>query len=161
MTGHDGKRYIEPFRPALALKEVKYVGEPVALVVAQTLAQARDALAGSPWAWGAQDVSPHASGAYTGEVAAGMLVEFGCRYALVGHSERRQYHGEADAVVGAKAKATLAAGMTPVACVGETLAERDAGQWQAVVGRQFDAVAAAASNGTKPTAASARARAAS
>jgi triosephosphate isomerase (TIM) len=107
------------------------------------LAQARDALAGSPWAWGAQDVSPHASGAYTGEVAAGMLVEFGCRYALVGHSERRQYHGEADAVVGAKAKAALAAGMTPVACVGETLAERDAGQWQAVVGRQFDAVAAA------------------
>jgi len=107
------------------------------------LAQARDALAGSSWTWGAQDVSPHAPGAYTGEVAAGMLAEFGCRYALVGHSERRQYHAETDDVVGAKAKAALAAGMTPVACMGETLAERDAGQWQAVVSRQFDAVAAA------------------
>ncbi|MFO1317066.1 MAG: triose-phosphate isomerase [Burkholderiales bacterium] len=107
------------------------------------LGQARDALSGSPWSWGAQDVSRHASGAYTGDVAAGMLAEFGCRYVLVGHSERRQYHGESDAEVGAKAVATLSAGMTPIACVGETLAERDAGQWQAVVGRQFDAVAAA------------------
>ncbi len=109
------------------------------------LGQARDAFAGSPWAWGAQDVSRYASGAYTGDVAAGMLAEFGCRYVLVGHSERRQYHGETDGEVGAKAKAALAAGLTPVACVGETLAERDAGQWQAVVGRQFDAVAAALS----------------
>lgn len=107
------------------------------------LGQARDALSGSPWSWGAQDVSPHASGAYTGDTAAGMLAEFGCRYVLVGHSERRQYHGESDAEVGAKAVAALAAGLTPIACVGETLAERDAGQWQAVVGRQFDAVAAA------------------
>lgn len=107
------------------------------------LAQARDALSGSPWSWGAQDVSRHASGAYTGDVAAGMLAEFGCRFVLVGHSERRQLHGESDAEVGAKAVAALAAGLTPIACVGETLAERDAGQWQAVVGRQFDAVAAA------------------
>lgn len=107
------------------------------------LAQARDALAGSPWAWGAQDVSRHAAGAFTGDVAAGMLAEFGCRFVLVGHSERRQLHGETDAEVGAKAVAALAAGLTPVACVGETLAERDAGQWQAVVARQFDAVAAA------------------
>ena len=105
------------------------------------LAQVREALAESSWTWGAQDVSRHAPGAYTGEVAAGMLAEFGCRYALVGHSERRAYHGETDDVVGAKAKAALAAGVTPVACMGETLAERDAGQWQAVVGRQFDAVA--------------------
>jgi triosephosphate isomerase len=107
------------------------------------LAQIRDVLAGSSFAWGAQDVSRHPPGAFTGEVAAGMLAEFGCRYALVGHSERRQYHGETDGVVGAKAKAALAAGVTPIACMGETLAERDAGQWQAVVGRQFDAVAAA------------------
>ena len=110
------------------------------------LSQARDALSGSPWSWGAQDVSPHAAGAYTGDVAAGMLAEFGCRYALVGHSERRQYHGETDAEVGAKAVAALAAGVTPIACVGETLAERDGGQWQAVIGRQFDAVAAALAN---------------
>ncbi|MFO1412620.1 MAG: triose-phosphate isomerase [Burkholderiales bacterium] len=106
------------------------------------LGQARDALADTPIAWGAQDVSPHASGAYTGDVSAGMLSEFGCRYVLVGHSERRQLHGETDAAVAAKAEAALAAGLTPVVCVGETLAERDsAGGWAAVVGRQFDAVA--------------------
>jgi triosephosphate isomerase len=105
------------------------------------LGQARDALAGSPIAWGAQDVSAHASGAYTGEVSAGMLAEFGCRYALVGHSERRQLHAETDAMVALKAKAALAGGLTPVVCVGETLAERDAGQTETVVGRQYDAVA--------------------
>ena len=72
-----------------------------------------------------------------------MLVEFGCRYVLAGHSERREQHGETDAVVAAKAKAALASGLRPVVCVGETLAEREAGQWQSVVGRQFDAVAEA------------------
>lgn len=108
------------------------------------LGQARDALADTPIAWGAQDVSAHASGAYTGEVSAGMLAEFGCRYVLVGHSERRQLHGETDGEVAAKAVAALAQGLTPIVCVGETLAEREgAGGWAAVVGRQFDAVAAA------------------
>jgi len=106
------------------------------------LAQAREALAGSAIGWGAQDVSAHAAGAYTGEVSAGMLVEFGCRYVLVGHSERRQFHGETDAEVGAKAAAALTAGVMPLVCMGETLAERDAGQTLAVVGRQFDAAAA-------------------
>ena len=105
------------------------------------LEQVRDALNGSPIAWGAQDVSAHVSGAFTGEVSAGMLVEFGCRYALVGHSERRQLHAESDAVVADKARAALAGGLTPVVCVGETLAERDVGQTEAVVGRQYDAVA--------------------
>jgi triosephosphate isomerase len=104
------------------------------------LAQARDALAGSGVEWGAQDVSAHAAGAYTGEVSGAMLAEFGCRYAIVGHSERRQYHGERDAEVGAKARAALAAGITPIACVGETLAERDAGATAAVVERQLGAV---------------------
>jgi triosephosphate isomerase len=107
------------------------------------LGQARDALAGSPIAWGAQDMSPFPSGAHTGDVAGGMIGEFGCRYVLVGHSERRAHHGETDAVVAVKAVAALAAGLTPVVCVGETLAERDAGQWQQVVGRQFDVIAAA------------------
>ena len=93
-------------------------------------------------AWGAQDVSMHAAGAFTGDVAGSMIAEFGCRFVLVGHSERRQRHGETDAMVAAKAKAALAAGLTPIVCVGETLAERDARHWQAVVGRQFDAVAA-------------------
>ena len=71
------------------------------------LAQVQSALAGSAVAWGAQDVSAHASGAYTGEVSAGMLAEFGCRYAIVGHSERRQLHGERDGTVAAKAKAAV------------------------------------------------------
>jgi triosephosphate isomerase len=89
---------------------------------------------------GSQDVSQHESGAFTGEVSAGMLSEFGVRYCLVGHSERRQYHGETDALVAAKAQRVLAAGMTPVVCVGETLAEREAGQTEEVVKRQLAAV---------------------
>ncbi len=106
------------------------------------LGQARDVLSGSTIAWGAQDVSAHASGAFTGEVSAGMLAEFGCRHVLVGHSERRQLHGESDGEVAAKAAAALDGGLTPIVCVGETLAEREAGQTHAVAGRQFDAVAA-------------------
>ncbi len=105
------------------------------------LAQARDVLAETPIAWGAQDVSQHASGAYTGEVSAGMIAEFGCRYVLAGHSERRQFFGETDAIVAAKARAALSTGLTPIVCVGETLAERDGGRWQQVVARQLDAVA--------------------
>jgi triosephosphate isomerase len=97
-------------------------------------------LSGSPIAWGAQDVSAQAAGAYTGEVAAAMLAEFGCRYTLVGHSERRQLHRETDAEVAAKAKAALGAGITPIVCVGETLAEREAGATDAVVLRQLGAV---------------------
>lgn len=104
------------------------------------LAQAQSALAGSPVAWGAQTVSEHVQGAYTGEVAAGMLVDFGCRYVIVGHSERRAIYGESDAVVAVKFAAAQAAGLTPILCVGETLAEREAGQTQAVVTRQLAAV---------------------
>jgi triosephosphate isomerase (TIM) len=107
------------------------------------LGQAQAALSGSPVGWGAQDVSGHAPGAYTGEVAAGMLVEFGCRYVLAGHSERRQLHGETDAIVAAKARAAFDAGITPIVCVGETLSEREANATAAVVSRQFDAVEAA------------------
>jgi triosephosphate isomerase len=112
-------------------------------VPAPYLAQAQALLAGSDVAWGAQDVSEHASGAYTGEVSAAMVAEFGCRYAIVGHSERRQYHGESDAVVGGKARAALNAGLTPIACVGETLAERERGDTEAIVARQMDALIAA------------------
>ena len=104
------------------------------------LPQAREVLAGSAVGWGAQDVSSHTVGAYTGEVSGAMLADFGCRFAIVGHSERRQYHGERDETVGAKALAALAAGVTPIACVGETLAERDAGTTGAVVERQLGAV---------------------
>ena len=84
-------------------------------------------LAGSDLRWGAQDVSAHEQGAYTGEVSAAMLAECGCRYAIVGHSERRAYHAESDQLVAEKAQAALARGVTPVVCVGETLAEREAG----------------------------------
>lgn len=89
---------------------------------------------------GAQDVSAWVSGAYTGEVSAAMLKELGCRYAIVGHSERRQYHGETDSLVADKAKAALSAGVTPIVCVGETLAEREAGHTEEVVKRQLAAV---------------------
>ena len=106
------------------------------------LAQARDVLQGSKVAWGAQDVSPHASGAHTGEVSAAMIAEFGSRYAIVGHSERRQSHGESDELVAAKATAALAGGLVPVVCVGETLAEREADATAKVVGRQIDAAIA-------------------
>jgi triosephosphate isomerase len=98
------------------------------------------ALAQAGVALGAQDVSAHASGAYTGEVAASMLAEVGCRYVLVGHSERRQYHGEDDALVARKFVAAQAAGLMPILCLGETLVERNANATEAVVGRQLDAV---------------------
>lgn len=98
--------------------------------------------AGSRLAWGAQDVSSHDIGAYTGEVAAAMLREFGCRYALVGHSERRSLHGEPDALVAEKFSALVAVGIVPVLCLGETLTERQAGETLNVVFRQLDAVLA-------------------
>lgn len=104
------------------------------------LAQVQGLLSGANIALGAQDVSAFASGAYTGEVSAAMLKDFGVRYALVGHSERRQYHGETDAVVAEKARQALASGITPIVCVGETLQEREAGQTESVVKRQLAAV---------------------
>lgn len=102
--------------------------------------QAQDLLASSAIDLGAQDVSQHAVGAFTGELSAAMLKEFGVRYAIVGHSERRLYHGETDAVVAAKTQAALANGITPIVCVGETLAEREAGHTEEVVKRQLAAV---------------------
>lgn len=97
-------------------------------------------LKGGPLAWGAQNLSEHAQGAYTGEVSAAMLAEFGCSYVIVGHSERRQLFGESDATVAAKFAAAAGQGMTPILCVGETLAERDAGRTESVVERQLMAV---------------------
>ena len=104
------------------------------------LAQLQSLLSGSAIALGAQDVSAQASGAFTGEVSGAMLREFGVRYVLVGHSERRQYHAESDELVARKAQAALASGITPVVCVGETLAQREAGETEAVVRRQLSAV---------------------
>lgn len=104
------------------------------------LAQAADCLSGSQLGWGAQNLSEHGAGAYTGEVSSAMLVEFGCRYAIVGHSERRALYGETDAQVAAKFAAARAAGLVPILCVGESLAEREAGRTEDVVARQLDRV---------------------
>lgn len=104
------------------------------------LAQAQAALTGSVVAWGAQNLSDKAQGAFTGEVSAAMLQDFGCAYVLVGHSERRSIYGESDALVAEKFAVALAAGLTPVLCVGETLEQREAGQTVAVVSAQIDAV---------------------
>ena len=109
-------------------------------VPAPYLAQVQALTAGSGIAVAAQDVAQHEAGAYTGEVSAAMLQDFGVSYVLVGHSERRQYHGETDTVVAQKAQRALAAGITPIVCVGETLQEREAGQTEAVVKRQLAAV---------------------
>jgi len=109
-------------------------------VPAPYLAQVQLLLAGTPIALGAQDVSIHSSGAYTGEVSATMLRDFGVRYCIVGHSERRQYHRESEVDVALKAKQALACGITPIVCVGETLAQREAGDTEAVVKRQLAAV---------------------
>jgi triosephosphate isomerase len=102
------------------------------------LPQCEQLLAGSAIAWGSQDVSAHnGQGAYTGEISATMLKDFGARYAIVGHSERRTYHAENDQHVAAKAKAVLAQDLIPIVCVGETRAEREAGHTEAVVQRQL------------------------
>jgi triosephosphate isomerase len=102
--------------------------------------QARRALEGSDVAMGSQDISVHESGAYTGEVSGPMLADFECKYAIVGHSERRTYHGESDALVAEKFEAALKAGLIPIFCVGETLEEREQGVTEDVIARQVDAV---------------------
>lgn len=111
-------------------------------VPAPYLGQCEQLLTGSKLAWGAQDVSPYPCGAYTGEVCASMLADFGCRYAIVGHSERRAYHAESSDLVARKTVAALQAGMTPIVCVGETLAQREAGETVAVVSAMLGAVLA-------------------
>jgi len=120
------------------------LGQPTCQVAvgvpAVYLSQCQSLLAGSVIDLAAQDVSAHDSGAYTGEVSAAMLKELGVRYAIVGHSERRQYHGETDELVASKTQRALSCGITPIVCVGETLAEREAGKTDEVVKRQLAAV---------------------
>jgi triosephosphate isomerase len=104
------------------------------------LAQAQSVLGGTSVTWGAQNLSEHAHGAFTGEVSAAMLQDFACRYVLAGHSERRSIYGESDKLVAEKFAAALASGLHPILCVGETLEQRDAGKTLEVVSAQIDAV---------------------
>ena len=103
---------------------------------------AQTQLTGTPIKWGGQDVSVHDSGAYTGEIAGAMLRDFDCHFVIIGHSERRAYHGESDQLVAEKFAAARKAGLVPILCVGETLDEREQGITEQVVGRQLDAVVA-------------------
>lgn len=122
--------------------------EAVVCVPFPYLAQAQALLAGSSIAWGAQNVSEQAKGAFTGEVSASMLLDFGCKYVIVGHSERRSLYGESDALVASKYRVAQAAGLIPILCVGESLDERESGVTEAVVARQLDAVIDAAGVGS-------------
>jgi len=106
------------------------------------LAQVQAQLQGTSIAWGAQNMSHHEEGAYTGEVAPGMLLEFGCKYVILGHSERRGIYHESDETVALKFEAAIKAGLTPILCMGETLDEREAGITEEVVARQLDVVIA-------------------
>jgi len=113
------------------------------------LSQARELLNGSNISWGAQDLCQFESGAYTGAVSASMLTDFGCRYVIVGHSERRSVFGDTNETVALKYAAALKAGLSPILCVGETLAEREAGAAEAIVGAQLDAVLVLARSGAQ------------
>ena len=104
------------------------------------LSQAQSLLQHTPVSWGAQNVSQHEKGAYTGEVSAGMLTDFGCRYVIVGHSERRALYGEDNYIVALKFKAAQAGGLIPILCVGETLDQREAAITEQVVAEQLDAI---------------------
>lgn len=104
------------------------------------LAQVQSVLGGSSLAWGGQDVSCHGEGAYTGEVSARMLADFGARFVIVGHSERRAMHHETDDEVAEKFCAAQSSGLVPILCLGETLDERESAQTHAVVRRQLAAV---------------------
>jgi triosephosphate isomerase len=121
-SGDAGKAELAVFPPAVYLMKVGGM------------------LAGSNCALGAQNVCDQETGAYTGEVAAAMLKECGCRYALVGHSERRSLYLETDQMVAARFAMAVASGLIPVLCVGETLDEREQGKTETVVARQIDAV---------------------
>jgi len=109
------------------------------------LAQTQASLEGTAIAWGGQTLSEHAEGAYTGEVSAAMLADFGCRYVIVGHSERRSLYGEGNETVAAKFVAATRAGLTPILCLGETLEQREGNVTEQVIAAQLDAVLATAS----------------
>jgi triosephosphate isomerase (TIM) len=134
-TVREAEAFVAAFLPLVAkARDVEIVLAPPFTALAAVAGK----LAGSPVALAAQNVSPEKQGAFTGEIAAGMLVELGCRYGIVGHSERRALYGEDDAVVARKAGALLAHGIRPIVCVGETLEQREQGRTNAVVSAQLE-----------------------
>lgn len=125
------------------------VDPSVELAVCPTYAhlqQALDLCAGSSLAVGAQDCSKNTDGAYTGEVSAGMLADLGCQWVILGHSERRQYHGESDSLVAEKLAVAVTAGLRPIVCVGETQEQRESGDAEAVVAAQVQGALAGQGN---------------
>jgi triosephosphate isomerase len=118
------------------VKVAEVVVCPPAIYIPETQSQ----LVGTPISWGGQDLSAHESGAYTGEIAGAMLRDFDCSYVIIGHSERRTYHGETDAVVAEKFAAARKVGLVPVLCIGETLEDRESGGAKEAVMRQVNAV---------------------
>lgn len=120
------------------------LNEPAAAVAvcppAVYISQVADSLAGSGIAWGAQNLCEQPEGAFTGEISAGMLADFGCRYVIVGHSERRALYGETDALIAAKFKAALQSDIAPILCVGESLEQRESGETLAWIENQLTAV---------------------
>ena len=136
MTIAQGLRLVEEIKAALdQLAGVEVVICPPATA----LAAVGQALAGTPWVLGGQTMHWEPQGAYTGEVSAAMLVDVGCRYVILGHSERRQFFGESDEAVGRKVRAAFDHGLIPIVCVGERLEERQAGQVETIVTRQLSA----------------------
>src|SRR5690606_11952689 len=128
LNHYEANRLVQHLAHTLSEKELAEV-EVVVLPPFTAIRSVQTAVDGDKWliGYGAQDVSPHTSGASTGEVAASMLAKLGCSYVVVGHSERRAYHHETDALVNAKVKAALAHEMAPILCVGEGLEIREAG----------------------------------
>lgn len=110
------------------------------------LEKTSEILADTNVAWGAQNVSHEQNGAFTGEISSAMLLDFGCRYVIVGHSERRTLYGEDNTLVAAKFWAALKAGLRPILCVGETLAQREAEETLSIVSSQLDAVLSLSDN---------------
>ncbi|WP_149193730.1 triose-phosphate isomerase [Luteimonas suaedae] len=141
---HGDRAFARALLDALAATDAPAGVECVVMPPFPYLGELTAAYAGRGLGFGAQDVSAHAKGAYTGEVSAAMLADVGIRHVLVGHSERRQYHGEDSALVARKFAAARQAGLVPVLCVGETLDEREAGSTEAVIAAQLAPVFEAA-----------------
>jgi triosephosphate isomerase (TIM) len=134
-TVREAEAFVDAFLPRVAnVRDVEVVIAPPFTA----LAAVGRKLAGSAVALSSQNVHPEKQGAFTGEIAAGMLAELGCRYGIVGHSERRALFGESDAFVARKAAALLAHGIRPIVCVGETLEQREQGRTNAVVSAQLE-----------------------